>query len=288
MAGPGRSDDELLGLVSEWRRRQKMVKDDEEAHVVPEAGLQLSGGGLDDLVERLEGVLPGPLSVGDHRQRLIRRIAAEVFLSEVRVSTQTRNPDKVVVAAQPGGNGSRNAEPSSSLSFHSSSPLEPSQDVPPISGSQTLPVKAGEAEEEDPVSCRIRQYASMKPVKAGQTFRAMVISHWELGADVNSVDWKPGLPPVADEEDDRRKRKRYATRRKAERRAASGLSDGVAKSESQSMPTIIASQPRESLPTIQSSQPPGISSQAMSQIVPGQFGSRRQEEAKKEGRSGFR
>jgi len=258
---------------------------------------------VDDLITNLERIFVKPLndqhSQGrEQRKRCIRHLAAQVFLSEVGImAAEEQGADTTTEVVQEAESG---ALIPSSFSFHSSPPLDASQEQP------GLPEMT---EKEEAVSVRLRQYTPMKPIIAVNPMETVIISHWELGADTSQIDWNPSRPQTEDEMDFKRRKRMERARRRAEKLASRALSTDLvstAVAASQPVPIIVASQARETMPHGQSTRTWGASSQAwgisstqvwgvsqpmsqpMSQPVPGAFGGRPQKRVKKRSKSGFR
>lgn len=214
---PGR---DLLELAREWDARQEALhRDAGEWRFVPEARRPLTDFGPDDLVERLRDLFSGsPLSEGttvwQNREKVLKTMAAEMFLANVGVSAA---PQSWTVT-----DGSL-----------SSSLLPPFPSSPPLMSSQlSLPTPSSEAatkgkekqepepeaaEQGDAVALRLRRYAAVNTSPTARGEPALVLSRWELGADPDNITWKPGRDVEAEHAIDRRRRKIETRRRRAER-----------------------------------------------------------------------
>ncbi len=280
--------DDLVGLALQWKARQEdMLEPDDNWKPVPDAGISISALGLDDLIQRLEGEFSGILAFEDnnvrYRQERLLRLAAEIYLARVGISV---TPEEPATAPAPSQSGQEVGSLLSSQPFLSSPPLEPSQ--------EDSEVPAAEKEVEEPVSHRLRRYAPMRPLMMTEkTTRTMISTHWELGGDLERIDWKPGKL-VEEDEGTRRKRKMEARRRRTERLSMMIFSDGAAleKAESQPilMPIPMTSQPRESfsVPIPQSSQTTWIPSQTLSQPQAGKFGAKMKLKKGRQSIAGFK
>lgn len=301
LAGHDRSAEELLQFIEEWESRSVFL-DEENGLRTLQPSYRQFGSRMDDLVANLEKIFVEPLTSQnsrgrEQRQRRIRHLAAQVFLSEVGITAAEQQ------RADAGTDVGAEVPFSSSLTFRSSPPLEASQEQP------GLPEMG---EKEEPVSVRLRQYTLMKPIMTVNPIETAIVSHWELGADTSQIDWNPGRPQTEGEIDLKRKRRMKRARKRAEKLTSRGMStdllESTAVAASQPVPVIVASQARETISYGQSSKargaPPqalgassqawGVSSQAwgaslaMSQPVPGTFGARPQKRIKKKSKSGFR
>ena len=149
-------------------------------------------------------------------------------------------------------------------------------------------VEEGVTEGEDPVTVRLRKYATLKPIsqRKGQALR--ILSHWRIGSDPSEVTWKPLDTKSEDDKELQAKRKREEARRKKEEKRQSRAAESKSPSVQPLHHTFLSSQVQEVSQSQSSSL--GQPSQPMSQVVPGPYGSRRPAaKGKRKGRmAGFR
>ncbi|KAK0651285.1 RNA polymerase I-specific transcription initiation factor RRN6-like protein [Cercophora newfieldiana] len=284
LVGPEKSVDVLFRVASEWRTK----KDELVTGILRPApsGIRISGTELDELVAKLEDMFIEPLKAEDpHIRETLRRMAAEIFLSEIGIAARPPVADTEMSDA-----GHLDVASQRSTNWRSSPPLEASQEEPDLP-TQRRSEKPGE---EAPVSIHLREYAYMKPVTTTKS-QTMLQSHWDRGLEKGKIDWTPWKGEELDAAYVRRKKRAEKRRNKDEKLASRIHSEGPASTviaESQPIPIIQihTSQPREaaSFAGHTSSQMPPTSQPVMSQIVSGPYGGRPQKKAKKKGKSGFR
>lgn len=161
--------------------------------------------------------LNGKLPSDKNRDAVLEKMAAELFLSSIGISSV---PETWTTATLGG-------PLSSSFPFPSSPTLMPSSSQPGFGSSSKLSqlTKSGKAEEAteeekgDPVALRLRKYATLNTSAKFSTGEqpVLALSRWELGEDPDSTEWIPGQDLEAEQAINRRRKKIEARRRKAER-----------------------------------------------------------------------
>ncbi|KAK4455529.1 RNA polymerase I-specific transcription initiation factor RRN6-like protein [Podospora aff. communis PSN243] len=285
LVGPNNSVDRLSRVASEWTARQ-----DHLAGGISQPtpiGMRFSGPELDDLVAKLEGMFIEPLDANgnSHIRESVRRMAAEIYLSEVGIVVKPVVAAAAAAASETDGGGQMDVASQASSHRRSSPPLGPSQEEPDL---PTLPV-----EKEGPVSKHLREYAYMKPVPPPES-QTTLLSHWDRSLVTEKIDWTPWEVEALDPAIVRRRKRAEKRRQKEEKLASRAFSDALtstAMTESQPMPIIrVAASQREpmSFAGPSSSQMPPTSQPVMSQIVSGPYVGIPSKKAKKKGTSGFR
>ena len=187
---------------------------------MPEARRPIIDFGPDDLVERLRDMysdlqLNGKIPSDKNRDAVLERLAAELFLSSIGISSVP----ETWTTATPGG------PLSSSFPFPSSPTLMPSSSQPGFGSSGKLshsfkPDKEEDEQEKgDPVALRLRKYATLNTSAKFSTGEqpVLALSRWQLGEDPDNTEWIPGQDLEAEQAINRRRKKIEARRRKAER-----------------------------------------------------------------------
>ncbi|KAK3943512.1 RNA polymerase I-specific transcription-initiation factor-domain-containing protein [Diplogelasinospora grovesii] len=304
MVGHQRNVGELLRIAMEWAdHAHEYIQEAEGRLLVTETGPRLSGGSdLAKITERFSSVwhrAPGNSQKSQGvRERVLRRIGAEILLSTIGISVVPPGWQSLITPySQPSQDD---------LLLPSSQPFLSSQTA--VGSSQTglgTQSQDSDAEGEDPVSMRLRRYATIDPVprKRGGG-QSVILSHWELGTNPDDYSQYTANPEGnLDEAAIRRKKRREARRKKAEQLKANiWTSDAAPEPSSQvhsqphslpimpTMPTaIMSSQPRRPEHNTQSSSQVFSFSQQqqpMSQIVPGVHGGRQPQGKKNKGKKG--
>ena len=221
---------------------------------------------------------------------LYQRIVFETFLSEACIGAGPRVPRTTPSQAT---HAIRSilpipSSPMMDFDYHSSPPVFASQELP------TLPPSTQDApHDEKPPGLSIREFAPIRPIPPDEGTNTELLSHWQLGSDVKTVDWNP----IEEAEDrahrlrllkkqERRLKKAEKKRKLAEELGIRSVAAAQETASQASVPMILASE-RMSLI---SSQRPSIQVAApkisMSQVVPGPYGGRVKKAPKKN--AGFR
>jgi RNA polymerase I-specific transcription initiation factor RRN6 len=240
----------------------------------------------DSILENWIAPLPAniPVSVRQNKERLARRIAAELILASTRIF---RSSHTLQLPATQAGHSQDSGMALSNTSSEppSSGPLssQPLSSLPTLAQTHTeSPPSAVSAI--DPLS-RLRRYlcienADAKPLPTG-IFHTL--SHWQLGTDPSSYSWEASEEVLQEEEDEviddaKHEKKRESAKRKKERREKRQKRENdLFMATTFSQPAIPRSSPGPffsmGVSGEMSSQMPGLSqSQSQSQVVGGMGG----------------
>ncbi|KAL1837028.1 hypothetical protein VTJ49DRAFT_4352 [Mycothermus thermophilus] len=248
--------DRLFELARAWDAQQDVLhRNATDWSFVPEARRLLVDFGPDDLLDKLKDLFLGSQS-GDapyqaSREEVLRTMAAEMFLSNIGVSSLPQSWTNTETDTQ------------SSLPFPSSPSIMPSSQLQLLSSAKGKGKAKDQPDEEaggDATVLRLRKYATLDPSPTIHGETVVALSRWDLGADPDDIAWRPGQDLEAEDAINRRRRKWEARRRKAERLSqrifgedslgstafSSSQSFGMPGSSMHQLPTILSTQPSSS------------------------------------------